>query len=150
MTDKQEPERLTPSGEHRLCARDGCPTNSEVVTTSRLMGALSTALESVVSWKLLLGILGGFASALLVAAIAWGSFVYAQSKDAGTAASRDASVVASEALAKANALTLVVAQNEALRKDDAKEQTADIKALSAQLRTGVQPERLKPDRDGGP
>lgn len=79
-----------------------------------------------------------------------GGITYAQSKDAGMAASRDAAAVAAEALAKVNALTLVVAQNERLRKDDAKEQTADIKALSAQLRTGVQPERLKPDKDGGP
>lgn len=150
MTDKQEPERLTPSGEHRNCYHEDCPRNPEVVTTPRLMATISAALEHVVSWKTLLYMFGGCVTALLTAAVLWGGFVYAQSKDAGMAASRDAAAVASEALAKVNALTLVVAQNERLRKDDAKEQAADIKALSAQLRTGVQPERLKPDKDGGP
>lgn len=136
------PELTTPSGHHKIlvdpvCTQDGqtpCPPpGSRVADRSWVYERI--AIVSVV-------LVGVFTFI--------GGVTYAQSKDAGMAASRDAAAVASEALAKVNALTLVVAQNERLRKDDAKEQTADIKALSAQLRTGVQPERLKSDKDGGP
>ncbi len=143
------PELTTPSGHHKIlvdpvCTQDGqtpCPPpGSRVADRSWVYERI--AIVSVV-------LVGVFTFI--------GGVTYAQSKDAGMAASRDAAAVAVEALAKVNALTLVVAQNEALRKDDvkaakddAREQAADIKALSTQIKTGVQPERLKPDKDGGP
>ena len=80
--------------------------------------------------------------AVLVSSVSgFGSFVYAQARDAGD----DGVEAAKKVDMRVDALTLVVAENQRAQARATAEIQSDIKALSMQLVTGQQPAQLVVD-----
>lgn len=106
--------------------------------------------KEVVTTRYLFSALGGLLAALLAAAAAWGSFVYAQAADAG----RSGAEAAARVNTRVDELAKVVADNQRAQARATAEIQSDIRALSLQMVTGRQPASLmmpaSADGGGGP